>query len=114
MNDSLSGLFDDLKISAFSKVKLVNNQIHNVTLGPNSTLPDDDLVDNGVIILTPLQQKPATPKSSPEPETMINTNTAFYNIKNELECRRQETLRKAVDTHVNAIVTFDKQQKVSF
>lgn len=108
MDDSISGLFDSLKISAFSKVKQVNSQIKDVTLGPNSSGLEIDLVDaTDSISMPPRRTKPKPPSKS-----TAERDITFTTIKNELEFRRQNQLKQAVNSHVNAIINFDKQQQV--
>lgn len=105
--EDVSNLFNDLAISAFSKVKHVNQHIKNVTLGPNSTILEADIVS---------ERKTSPAKFEVDVKVWTKyehkQDTAFNSMKKDVEIRRQDELRKAVNAHIDDVIKFDKQQKV--
>lgn len=107
MNFDISDLANDmekLKISALSKVKIVNNSVKGITIGPKSSP-----------LLTPIKDKPVNNiKTLKRP--IPNVENASYHpslkhIYKELELERQKKVEEATKARLQQFNEYSKQFK---
>lgn len=104
--DELLNDFDNFKISALAKAKLVGNQINNVTIGPHKT-------DTTIKVQTEKQKRQNQPsKSTPNKRELRQPNQLpMKKIIAELEKERQEKVQEAVSRRINQFAEFTKDQE---
>lgn len=110
MDDIING-FQDLKISALSKSKLINDQIKDITIGPNRTILLDETCKSTFSGTSPSSEKKSSPKKknfSPRNESA----SSLRKIIQDLEKERQEKVYEAVSARKNVFDDFAKQQEV--
>lgn len=104
--DIING-FQDLKISALSKSKRVNDQIKDVTIGPNRTVDFRDTASSA---------SPSSDDKHPLPmrKSVSPQNAGSYTLRKiiaDLEKQRQEQVQEAVSARKNAFDEFSRQQE---
>lgn len=102
MDESLLSEFEQLKISALSKLKFVKNDIGQVTLGPNSVQ----------------HQKPKLfldknlQKNSIQIHVKQNNNNDIQNILINSEIQRMKEVRNIVQNHIDNMEKFSKHNQI--
>lgn len=87
--ESVFGDFDNLKISALSKSKSLNEYINNVTIGPNSTLLDKTTNES-------IKQSPKTVSKTTQTKSInlleTNRRTSRGKVLTELEAQVKDDI----------------------
>lgn len=104
--DELLNDFDNFKISALAKAKLVGNQINSVTIGPHKT----DTTKKMHIEKQKYENQPSL-KTSRKKEVQPPNNLPVKKIIAELEKERQEKVQEAVSSRINKFAAFTKEQE---
>lgn len=88
--DSVFGDFDNLKISALSKSKSLNEYINNVTIGPNSTFLDKTTKNES------MNQSPKTVSKTTQTKSInlleTNRRTSKGKVLTELEVQVKDDI----------------------
>lgn len=107
--DELLPTFENLKVSAFTKLNLIRENINSVTIGPNrSILEAPDTIDNIKTVQT------STPKKTEKPQLQRNSDdfpqTPLNQFYKELEVKRKEEVGEALAERYNKFCEFFKVQ----
>ncbi|GJQ80834.1 hypothetical protein Trydic_g9420 [Trypoxylus dichotomus] len=103
--DELIEQYQNLRLSAFDKLKQVNSSIHNITLGPNSNYKED--IEEISIQNVKLQQKKLEPKS-----TVYYTRPQLPDLRVLLKMKELERLEKVQEAIADRQKFFTEQQKI--
>lgn len=111
-DDLISG-FQALKISALSKSILLNDQIKDVTIGPNRTiLLEDSVIDAPGSTSTPVKK---TSKTTSERKSLSPPNAGNSAVKkfiSDLEKQRQEGVQKRILCRKNVFDEFSRREEL--
>lgn len=109
--DLING-FQALKLSALSKSKLINDQIKDVTIGPNRTiLSEDSVIDVPDGTSTPVKKKALPQRKSLSPPENAG-NSALKKIISDLEKQRQESVQQRILCRKSAFDEFSRREEL--
>lgn len=110
MEDMING-FQDFKIAALSKSKLINDQITDITIGPNrTTILEDSFIDVPDKTSTPVKQRVTTSKTDKSPKN--GANARLKKIRDDLEKERQEKVQNAILDRKNVFDEFSRKEEL--
>lgn len=107
MMDSLIDEFQELRLSALSKTKVLNSRIHDVTIGPDSTINRVDYnnhKERNDDIKVEDEHKPLRRSHDQYIQTAI-----YKRLTKQLEEDRLEKVHEAVNDHKLKFINFSKQ-----
>lgn len=108
--DLING-FQALKISALSKSILLNDQISDITIGPNrTTIINDSVIDAPDSTSTPVKKNVTPQRKSVSPQ--YEGNSALRKLIADVEKQRQEKVQEIISARKNAIDEFTRREEM--
>lgn len=101
--DGLIDEFSALRLSAFSKTKLINPFVHDITIGPESQKPATTIVESKK------ENAPAKQIQTVKPKQEETRSFLYKNLTNQFELERLEKVQEAVNDRKQKIIDFSKQ-----
>ncbi|GLV34575.1 Gle1 RNA export mediator [Carabus blaptoides fortunei] len=108
MEDSLIAEFENLKISALSKSKIINTHIHDVTIGPNSKVLEDSTNITPKKIQRDLKASAKDQHKSHSSSVRLK-RSPLGKMLVEIEAQRKDEVQSAVRARIEKMQTSIKQ-----